>query len=255
MAIDEAIFLEAGKGNLPPTFRIYGWLRPAVSLGRFQRAEAEIDVAYCRREKIEIVSRPTGGKAVYHENVLTYALICGPNCDIFPESIPDAYAVISRALAEGLSRVGIPVTFGPRQKKEGGAVTSFCFSACAPAELAVGGRKILGSAQVRGRKNFLQHGSLLITCEVERIYQCFLPHRIPREEELEKLKSTIACVSEYVSDLTFIHERIGEAWKEAFSHFFDVSFEEGELTKKEAETAHLLLTMKYVPAQERFLLP
>lgn len=253
MAIDEAIFIEAAKGHLPPTFRIYGWLRPAVSLGRFQQAEKEVDLDFCRREHIEVVLRPTGGKAVYHADDITYALVCGPNCHLFPESIHQAYAMVSRVLAEGLSKLGIPVTFGPRESGIT-SVSPFCFSSCAPAELTVGGRKILGSAQVRGRKSFLQHGSLLVTCDAERIYECFLPHLEPRQEEIEKLKATITCVSEHLKNCAMIHEKIGEEWVKAFSSFFDITFEEGGLTPEEGKTVSTLLREKYLPWQERFLL-
>ncbi|MCX7982869.1 MAG: lipoate--protein ligase family protein [Syntrophales bacterium] len=255
MAIDEALFIEAAKGSTPPTLRIYGWLRPAISLGRFQQVEREVDLDYCRQEHIEVVPRPTGGKAVYHENDLTYALICGPGGHSFPESIPETYALISHALATGLSEIGIPVSFGSVSKSSKHAMTAFCFSSCAPAELAVAGRKILGSAQVRGRKTFLQHGSLLITCEVERIYDCFLPHLEPRTQAIEKLKASITSVSEWLKvDFSSIHEKIANAWKMAFSKYFNVSFKEGFLLREEEKTANRLLEEKYRPWQKRFLL-
>jgi lipoate-protein ligase A len=67
MAIDEALFREAAGLRSPPTLRLYGWLKPTISLGRFQDARREIDREACRRLGIEVVRRPTGGKTVLHD--------------------------------------------------------------------------------------------------------------------------------------------------------------------------------------------
>ncbi|MBN2538425.1 MAG: lipoate--protein ligase family protein, partial [Deltaproteobacteria bacterium] len=75
MAIDEAIFRVNQRREMPPTLRFYGWKKPAVSLGYFQHAESEIQCGYCRDRDIDIVRRPTGGKAVLHGDDLTYSLV------------------------------------------------------------------------------------------------------------------------------------------------------------------------------------
>ena len=254
MAMDEALFITVGRGDSPPTFRVYGWERPAVSLGRFQDAEKEVDLSFCQQQGIEVVLRPTGGRAVYHGDDVTYALVATSPSDLFPDSIPETYAIISRALAEGLKELGVPVTFGRRDGQEKCYMESFCFSRCAPAELSIQGRKIMGSAQVRGRRVFLQHGSLLIKCDFERIYGCFLPHHEERQNEIERLKSSITSVSEYLSDLEGFDGKVYEAWKRALVEELNISFEEGNLTEEEWSMVHTLLREKYHPWRERFLL-
>jgi len=65
MAIDEAIFRGNQLGESPPTLRFYGWDPPAISVGYFQDVEQEVDLDYCRKNRVDIVRRPTGGKAVF----------------------------------------------------------------------------------------------------------------------------------------------------------------------------------------------
>lgn len=252
MAIDEALFLVAERGATLPTFRVYGWESPVVSLGRLQPVEEAVALDYLRREGIDVVRRPTGGKAVYHDDDVTYAVIAGTCGGLFPDRIVDTYAIISRCLAEGLHTLGAPVTFGPRtQEKESDAC---CFSSCAPAELCLDGRKLLGSAQVRSRGHFLQHGSLLVASHLEHLYDCFLSRLTTREEAMVQLRAHIASLSECMSDLVAIHERLDKAWREAFTQMLGVTWEEGELTREEREVASMLLVRKYRPWQQRFLL-
>lgn len=75
MAIDEAILLSHLRGEVPPTLRVFRWSQPAISLGRFQRAEREIQTAACEEAGIELVRRPTGGRAVYHRDEFTYSFV------------------------------------------------------------------------------------------------------------------------------------------------------------------------------------
>jgi lipoate-protein ligase A len=107
MAIDEAVFRVCIRRKTPPTLRFYGWRVPALSIGCFQDYEKEVDTDACRRFGVEIVRRPSGGKAVLHEQELTYAVIAGADLPLFSQDILDTYRVISGCIAEGLSRVGI----------------------------------------------------------------------------------------------------------------------------------------------------
>ena len=107
MAIDEAVFRQAQNSPVLPTLRFYGWCRPAVSLGYFQSLSNEIDLAACRREGIDIVCRPTGGKAVYHSDDFTYAVIAADRDALFPPDILGTYEVIGRWLMAGLRELGI----------------------------------------------------------------------------------------------------------------------------------------------------
>jgi lipoate-protein ligase A len=73
MALDEAIATGVRKGAAAPTLRLYGWDRPSLTLGCFQKT-ADINIEYCRSHDIPVVRRPTGGRAILHGDELTYSL-------------------------------------------------------------------------------------------------------------------------------------------------------------------------------------
>ncbi len=169
MAIDEAVFRLNRPEGLPPTLRFFGWNPPAVSLGYFQKTFQEINVDFCRREGIDIVRRPTGGKAVLHEHELTYSLVAAIDHPLFTADILETYRVISSCIVEALNRLGLtPEMVYEGRSAVGTPLEGYCFAAPSKYELLVDGRKICGSAQVRGGGAFLQHGSLLIDIDPVR---------------------------------------------------------------------------------------
>ena len=117
MAVDEAVFRERIRTKVPPTLRFYGWRTPAVSIGHFQDARREIDIEACRRLGIAIVRRPTGGKAVLHEQELTYAVIAGDDLPLFPPDILETYRIISGCIARGPGRMRHPGGDGSGRKR------------------------------------------------------------------------------------------------------------------------------------------
>jgi lipoate-protein ligase A len=105
MALDEALMTFQEKRSLPPTLRLYGWDPPCVSLGYFQRTQGEIDLEACGRAGVDVVRRPTGGRAVLHDDELTYCLVIPQ--DMLPGSVLETYRVISGGLLQGLAYLGI----------------------------------------------------------------------------------------------------------------------------------------------------
>jgi lipoate-protein ligase A len=169
MAVDEAVFRLNRREGLPPTLRFFGWAPSAVSLGYFQKTSREIDVEACRRAGIDIVRRPTGGKAVLHDRELTYSLSASVDHPLFTGDILGTYRVISDCIAEALRRLGLaPEMESDGRSAAGTPLEAYCFAAPSRYELLVGGRKICGSAQVRTSGSFLQHGSLLIDMDPVR---------------------------------------------------------------------------------------
>jgi len=169
MAIDEAVFRLGRREGLPPTLRFFGWAPPAVSLGYFQKTSREIDVEACRRAGVDIVRRPTGGKAVLHDQEMTYSLSAAVDHPLFTGDILGTYRVISSCIEEALRRLGLtPEVAIEGRSAAGTPLEAYCFAAPSRYELLVGGRKICGSAQVRTSGSFLQHGSLLIDIDPAR---------------------------------------------------------------------------------------
>jgi lipoate-protein ligase A len=195
MAIDEAIFHETIKNKKPPTIRFYGSHPAAVSIGYFQDAKAEVNIEKCHRDGVDVVRRITGGKAVFHFNEITYCVVAGDQEKIFPSDISGTYRVISKCIARGLTYSGIKANLAEGGRDSAGEeLTSCCFSVSSKNELLVEGRKICGSAQVRRRGGFLQHGSLLLDFDPGETASLLLPEHTP--EQVEALKKAVTAINE-----------------------------------------------------------
>src|ERR1041385_4179210 len=117
MAVDAALLEEVEKDSGTRTIlRFYTWLRPTASLGRNQRSEKAGDADYCRDHGIDIVHRPTGGRAVLHDDELTYAVISNDS-STFGETIYGNYKRVSEALCLGFNRIGVPALLAPDTRK------------------------------------------------------------------------------------------------------------------------------------------
>lgn len=168
MEIDWALLSRAEREERPGVWvRFYGWERPTVSLGKHQSAAAAVDLDCCREWSIPIVHRPTGGRAVLHDDELTYA-VASNDASRFPlGSVTQTYLAVARALQFGLRELGVETEMargGGAERRAAGS-PSPCFAAVSRHELLAEGRKIAGSAQRRLRRSFLQHGSLPLSID------------------------------------------------------------------------------------------
>lgn len=138
---------------------VYSWERPTLSLGRNQTAAGRYDLAAIKDRGIDVVRRPTGGRALLHWHEVTYS-VTAPIAE--GESLNDSYQRINRILLDALSRLGVSAS-----ESRGGPATPSpgelpCFATPAEGELVVHGSKLVGSAQFREDGALLQHGSILI---------------------------------------------------------------------------------------------
>jgi lipoate-protein ligase A len=244
MAVDEAVFRASIRKKAPPTLRFYGWRVPALSIGYFQDYEKEVDGEACRKFGVDIVRRPTGGKAVLHEQELTYAVIAGADSPLFPPDILKTYRVISGCIAKGLAEVGIRAEMeADGRQAPDGTLRSSCFSSPSRYELLVGGRKICGSAQMRSHGVFLQHGSLLLAFDPLRTCAVMLPHRdMGRDADL--LRNAITSVGEQAGTL-IDEENLCRVLREGFEQALGIRLREGALTPEEEGLRDELMTKKY----------
>ena len=243
MAIDEALFREASARRSPPTLRLYGWLKPAISLGRFQDADQEIDADACNRLGIEVVRRLTGGKTVLHDAEVTYSVAAGDNCDRFPRDILGTYCLISTCVAQGLKAIGIKAEMSPAGRQAGaGASSSACFAHSSHYELLAGGRKICGAAQYRSGGSFLQHGALLLDFDAEKTAAVFPPHPDPKGW-VRRLARSVTSLGEQAPGID--SETLCRVLVEGFEQVLGVSFLAGFLTPGEEALKETLLRTKY----------
>jgi len=257
MAIDEAIMIAHRKGLVPPTIRFYQWSPPAVSLGYFQDLKKEIDVDACMDMGIDIVRRPTGGKAVLHDKELTYSFIIKENHPLVNDSILETYKKISEGMIRGLSYLGItaelvplreklesaPSSYGVKSKIPHSDIKSICFSVPSQYEVQVEGKKILGSAQVRKKEIVLQHGSLLIELEKDKLFSVF---NFPSVQIREKYKTRFKATSlEEILKKKINFSELLKILPRGFEEEFGVKLTEGKLTEQEEIISKDLLKNKY----------
>ena len=158
MARDMALQARAARTG-ETVFSVYSWSRPTLSFGRNQPASGLYDLDRIRAAGIDVVRRPTGGRAILHNREVTYS-VTAPLEDAAP--LRETYSRVNRILQNGLSRLGVTVV--PAMASERAPVPSVrpCFESPAEGELVAQGGKLVGSAQYRDGGALLQHGSILV---------------------------------------------------------------------------------------------
>lgn len=227
MAIDETVLRRVASGKVPPTFRLYGWKPPAVSIGYFQSLVEEVDLEVCEECGVDIVRRITGGGAVFHDEEVTYSAIAPENWGGLPESIPESYEFICDGIIEGLKVLGVETHFQGLN------------------DIAVGGKKISGNAQTRRKGVVLQHGTVLIGVDPERMFTLL---RVPSEKTRKKLiksaKERVTCLNEVLpKSVTF--EDVVAALADGFEKCLDLKFDKSTLGEEELSEAQELAKKKY----------
>jgi lipoate-protein ligase A len=158
MAVDDALLRDAREGVA--SLRLYRWSPPCLSFGRNEPARTRYDRERIAARGLATVRRPTGGRAVWHEDEVTYA-VAAP-CAMFG-SLREAYITIHEMLARALGRLGVTVTLADRRRAPSRTPdVGACFASPVGGELVAGMRKLVGSAQLREGTAFLQHGSILL---------------------------------------------------------------------------------------------
>ena len=162
MAIDQTL-LERAERLGERWLRLYRWSPSCLSFGRHEPATRRYDAARIAALGIDTVRRPTGGRAVWHSQELTYA-VAAPAAEF--GSLRAAYLEIHCMLAQALGQIGLPAYLAPPAATpplDAGA----CFTRAVGGEIMLSGRKLIGSAQLRMGSALLQHGSILLHDEQE----------------------------------------------------------------------------------------
>ncbi len=250
MALDEALLDWHSKGKIPPTIRFYGWNPATLSIGYFQKVEKEVNMDAVKAYGLGFVRRPTGGRGVLHDDELTYSVIVSEEHPDMPHTVTEAYRVISEGILEGFKKVGLDAYFAvPRTEEEKSALknprSAVCFDAPSWYELVVEGRKVAGSAQTRQKGVILQHGSIILDIDEDKLFDLF---KYPSERVRERMQRNFKNKAVAINALRATALSMEEA-KEAFRYGFEkglnIELEPYTLTpKEEAEVQKI--------AQERY---
>jgi lipoyl(octanoyl) transferase len=205
MEYDVSLAQAMVNGAGSPTIRVYAWKPYSISLGWNQSMD-EIDHVKTLALGVDVVRRPTGGRAILHSEELTYSVIMRAE----GKNILSVYDDISRALVAGLSDLGAPAAIEKSQPNFPSLYrttsAAACFSSTGRYEIKCNGKKLVGSAQRRyaagnGEEIVLQHGSILIGSDHKRIVE-FL--NLPAEKERDALRREL---NEKTTELSTILNR------------------------------------------------
>jgi lipoate-protein ligase A len=158
MALDEAL-MDRARTTGEWVLRVYSWSAPTISLGRNQSARGRYDLDRIRELRLDVVRRPTGGRAILHDREITYS-VTAPVGDA--GDLRESYDRINHLLLRGLRSLGVAASVASPAGRSMSPGMAPCFDEPAAGELTLGGRKLAGSAQWRSEDALLQHGSILI---------------------------------------------------------------------------------------------
>ncbi|GFR38763.1 octanoyltransferase LipM [Insulibacter thermoxylanivorax] len=254
MAIDEAIMNAVSEEKAPPTLRFYGWQPPTLSIGYFQKAADEIDLEKVEARGIGFVRRPTGGRAVLHDQELTYSMILSESYPDIPKSVTESYRILSNGLLHGFRRLGLQADMvnladEAEKAKYASAGSAACFDSPSWYELVVEGRKVAGSAQMRQRGVILQHGAILLDMDVDLLFDLLY---YPNERLRERLKKSFREKAVAIND---IKRALGQppvtlaeteaAFEQGIPEGLGIKLELGDLSDWEQAEAKRLVEEKY----------
>ncbi|MBI2528536.1 MAG: lipoate--protein ligase family protein [Candidatus Rokubacteria bacterium] len=239
MALDEALLLSRLRGSGPPTVRFFAWAPPTVSLGYAQALDGRIDLEAASRLGMGLVRRPTGGSAILHEGPereLTYSVVAAAGDFPGADTLLETYRWIGAALAAGLRALGAAVDMVSVKPSDPAAMPAFCFARTGSYELEIGGRKIAGSAQRRQGSGFLQHGSVMLAADPERLRRLF-----PGEQDPLGGMTTLEAVLGRPPAFDEAARRLAEGFRQVHG----IALRPGGLSPEETALAHSLARDKY----------
>ena len=249
MAVDEALLGVFATAGGPTTVRFYSWSPPALSLGYAQSIEREINVKQCTSLGIDVVRRPTGGRAVLHDHEVTYSVVISGDDPRVSSGVLAAYLTISQAMIRGLSYLGISAELLPLRRGvplPSDKASPVCFATPSSYEVAVGGRKIIGSAQRRAHDAIMQHGSIPLSMNIERICAVFgrssLQSGIPQGKPDYPLSMTSM---QEAGGRAYAYAEVVAALRRGLAETWQVELLPGQLTVAERQLGAHLRATKY----------
>jgi lipoate-protein ligase A len=212
MAIDEFLLYNCSD----PVLRIYGWSKPCISIGYFQSTD-DINYKKCLEQNIDIVRRITGGGAVFHDMELTYSFVTKN----FPQGILESYKEISGIVIQALKKLGLDAKFSPLN------------------DVTVNGKKVCGNAQTRKNNTLLQHGTILLKVDIEKMFSLL---NVPIEKISDK---KISDVKNRVSGISKTFDQVSEALKDSTRDVFGGKLVSYTLNQEELKSCQKLADEKF----------
>ena len=245
MAMDEKLLDWHSEGKIPPVLRFYGWKPAGISVGYFQKTSGKIDINAAENYGIELVRRLTGGRAVLHDQELTYSVLVSEDYPEMPRSIKEAYMVISKGLLEGFKELGIHAEFSIPQGKLQTTDSAVCFEEPSWYELVVEGKKAAGSAQTRKKGVILQHGSVPLNVDEIKLFDLFI---YPNERVKDRARQAFGDNAVAINELAkqpYTFEDASAAFKTGFERGLNIELVPFKLSEEQLAEVTELAENKY----------
>jgi lipoate-protein ligase A len=221
--------------------RFYEWSLPSITIGLMQDASALLDFSAMKQNNVAWIRRPTGGRAVLHENDVTYSCIFPATIIEMGKSIMETYRIISQCLIEGLKNIGIQCIscdsshVSAESKRE---LKLPCFLAPNRNEIMVDGKKLVGSAQKRTAEAILQHGSIPLTNAYRGLPNYLQLPETQRSRQKKLLEEKSVCMEDLSQKLSTT--QIISALGKGFRTWLPFKAEEIPWSEKEIQAIHLI---------------
>ena len=224
----DLMLVEKCRAENIATFRLYRWNPYAISIGYNQDKvinEIQFDIPKCRAEKIDIVTRPTGGRAVFHSEEITYSAVfrSGLPSGIVYQHISSAIALGLKKYHKNLSDISLTNNSPDLIKLIKKKLYSICFNTQVKNEINWSGRKLVGSAQRKFGDIILQHGSIL----TGRYHVNIVDYLNIDSTRRIEMKNEIEARTVSVSDITkekVNYEKLSDCLCKAFAEYFNIRF-------------------------------
>lgn len=213
-AADEALAVSCGKFDAKPTLHFYRRKTPAISVGYFRKVHEDVEIEKCNELGIKIVRRGSGGGSIYtDENQLIFGLITKSRIG---SDVEDSFEIICNCLTDALNKINIHAKFKP------------------PNDILINGKKISGSAQVKKRKAYIHHSTIILASDENIINQVLINHKTG-------YTTSIKHEFGWIPDITILKKSIISAFQDKFN----VELKMGEFSKLEKSLIQDLLANKY----------
>jgi lipoate-protein ligase A len=231
MAIDSAMAAVFVEDKMLPTLRLYQWKTPAITLGAFQKSDPSLN-HFLETHPVKPVRRITGGQAFLHDLDFTYSIVASTHDPLFSGGIKKTFYAIAEGLLAGLSHLRISANIHSPARNAASLRdrSPFCADSISWYEIAVDGKKLIGSAQKRWPNHFLQHGSM-------RLKQSVFEKELHAKPKMLNLYDLIGRVPPC--------DEIENAMQIGFETAWGIKLAKGSLTDEETALANRLMAEKY----------
>ncbi|MEN6387474.1 MAG: biotin/lipoate A/B protein ligase family protein [Candidatus Cryosericum sp.] len=241
MSIDEALFNSACRSGVP-VLRFYGWSPATVSLGFAQRSSESLNFLEMERRHIAWLRRPTGGRAVLHDMEVTYSISVPESDALYGKGLEESYEWLCMPIVTALQSLGVSAQLSPHGSS--GFLSASCFTTPGTTDILAHGRKIVGSAQMRTREGFLQHGSIVLKNDLEKNFAVIRSGQTSPEDAMRRAAHLMTSVSDETHRPVSFSE-MSFALVQAFSQLDGIHIVDDTLTEQEMLDASLITQLKY----------